>query len=241
MKEIGYSVKERISIKDTALIVMVIIILLLVIRSFFTEDKVIKIEDSLSEEEINQISPENAQELLKEGVKTYTIAAQLLATHWKVIHKNKHVFPNASEEDIFAAFASIFMSESKGKKNLAGTSINYIKGYNGMGVKCGSSWESEAIYTSYWEVVKGKRVEYSNTDDKINAFRKYNSLEEAIDDWFKFISKPIYKKAHKAKSTEGILKYLVDSGYCTDKNAANNWIAICTDYPFREIYLSAKE
>jgi len=180
-----------------------------------------------------------AQELLKLGADNYTHAAELLVTHKHVIDSNTHIFPNMPTEDIFAVMCAIFMSESKDKRlNKPGTSTAYISGYNGWGMKCGSNWKGEATYTGYWEIVKGKRVDFKKGEGgRANAWRAFDSLEEAMLSWFDLVSKKRYETARQAKSAEDCVEELVSAGYATSPRTSKMWRDIMRKYPFREVYL----
>jgi len=262
------------------IIIALSFVLVMSLISQCNNGKVMKYYDIEAEKEVEM----QAQDILKLGqTPSYNEAAELIAVYKEVFHRNAHVFPNAPEEDIFAAVCAIFMSESKDKKlNKPGTSSLYIGGYNGLGVKAGSNWKGKVRYVDYWEIVNGKRVNYKNEvkirvteegvpyykgyskktieyckknksniyiknnikyinvlkKDKNNAFRQYDSLEDAIQDWFDFVSKDRYKIARQSKSAEAIVYHLVEGGYATAA-AYKMWINIITTYNFRNIYEKA--
>ena len=225
-----------LDLKSIVIIVLSFVLVMSLI-SQCNNGKVMKYYDIEAEKEVEM----QAQDILKLGqTPSYNEAAELIAVYKEVFHRNAHVFPNAPEEDIFAAVCAIFMSESKDKKlNKPGTSSLYIGGYNGLGVKAGSNWKGKVRYVGYWEIVNGKRINFKKGEGgKANAFRQYDSLEDAIQDWFDFVSKDRYKIARQSKSAEAIVYHLVEGGYATAA-AYKMWINIITTYNFRNIYEKA--
>ena len=183
-----------------------------------------------------------AQEALKLGASDYNEAATLLAYYKETIDKNRDYYPNLETEEIFSVVCAIFMSEGskKDKKtgcSIPGKSINYTQGYNGLGVKAGSSWEGDIIIANYWEVIDGKRFNFKgNIKDKANCFRSYMNLEEALNDWFIFTSADRYEDARNASTIDDCIKELVKGGYATDKTAIKRWQNIVKSNDFINIY-----
>jgi len=194
-------------------------------------------KDTTIERELN-----NSTSIMKGEIKSYNDIAKLLVIDAKsVIHKNAYRFPNLKESDIFAVMMTCFMIESKHTGNHApGTSLAYITGFNGFGMKAGSSWKGEILTTPYWEVVKGKRINYpkkgqSKKSIRANSWRQYNSIKEAMNGWIEFIDRKVYKKAKFTKSAEGMAFY-VAKRYSTNPKAPEQWINIINKYNFRKIY-----
>lgn len=185
---------------------------------------------------IKEVSPENM--LMQGTAKDYNDAAlSLLNKAREVISRNMDKFPRMTEADVYAVMMTCFMAESKDHKiNKPGTTQQYKLGYNGFGIKCGSSWKGKSLPTSLWEVENGKRVNYKAGDlKKKDHWRQYESIEESMQDWLNLFKHKRYKKGANAKSAEGLVYYIIKY-YSTNPKARDMWINILYDYNFRKIY-----
>lgn len=96
-----------------------------------------------------------------------------------------------------------------GKSGLA------LKSNNLFGIKGGASWPGRVDQWPTWEFINGKNVQV------MANFRKYDSWEESVRDWIKFISRPRYEKAlaaAKAGNSKLFFEELQKAGYATDPN-----------------------
>jgi flagellum-specific peptidoglycan hydrolase FlgJ len=113
--------------------------------------------------------------------------------------------------------------ESSGKYNtggqwLVGGSKLSQEANNYFGIKASPQWNGKVYNISTREVVNGKD-KYQKDD-----FRKYNSVEDSIQDHLNFLlTNPRYKKAgvFEAKTVAEQAAAIKKAGYATDPNYAN--------------------
>ena len=105
-------------------------------------------------------------------------------------------------------------SQGKNSPGVVGSSYNSKFGNNYFGIKCAGGWKGPTFQADTREVINGKSV-------IINAcFRKYNSVEESILDYIKFLQdNERYKKAgfFQAKTVQDQAKALKKAGYATSE------------------------
>lgn len=94
--------------------------------------------------------------------------------------------------------------------------------HNLFGVKANSSWEGQQA------VVDTIEFDGSVASKQKAAFRKYDSIGEAVDDYVKFIQEqPRYGKAvENSQNTEAYFRELQDAGYATDPQYANKVLSV---------------
>jgi len=110
--------------------------------------------------------------------------------------------------------------ESKwGKSGLA------VNGKNLFGIKCGSSWKGDAINMKTME-------EYTpGTHTQISAlFRKYNSWEESIHDYFKFTNTKRYAALKKCTTPIAYCMAIKAAGYATSSTYVNTLMNCINTY-----------
>jgi flagellum-specific peptidoglycan hydrolase FlgJ len=105
-------------------------------------------------------------------------------------------------------------SQGKNSAGIVGSSYNAKFGNNYFGIKCAGGWKGPTFQADTREVINGKSV-------IVNAcFRKYNSVEESIADYIKFLQdNKRYEKAgfFEAKTVQDQAKALKRAGYATSE------------------------
>ena len=99
------------------------------------------------------------------------------------------------------------------------------KYHNYFGMKCGSSWKGKSV-------AKDTKEEY--TVGKLTnikaAFRAYDSMEEGIEGYFKFISTARYSNLLKAQTPQEYLTMIKNDGYATSSKYVTNNMNVVTKY-----------
>lgn len=96
----------------------------------------------------------------------------------------------------------------------------YSIGNNIFGIKADKNWKGKVKKVKTSEYVNGKKI-------YIDAyFKDYNSVYESLEDRFKFLQKPRYKKVVQAKDYKEACKEIKKAGYATDPNYDKKLIQI---------------
>lgn len=118
--------------------------------------------------------------------------------------------------------------ESQGKiggVNMVGGSSLSRNANNYFGIKASSNWNSAKYAANTVEYINGMKL--TTTD----YFRKYNSIEESILDYIKFLkSNPRYKDfgVFAQSNVENQLKAMQKAGYATNPSYAQLLISVYT-------------
>lgn len=116
--------------------------------------------------------------------------------------------------------------ESSGKiggVNMVGGSTLSRNANNYFGIKASSNWKGAKYAANTVEYINGMKL--TTTD----YFRKYNSIEESILDYIKFLKEnPRYVKVFHATSVEDQFERLQRAGYATNPNYAKFLISVYT-------------
>lgn len=115
--------------------------------------------------------------------------------------------------------AQAILESGWGESGLAKIYNNYF------GMKCGSGWKGKSINLSTKEEYK----EGTLTNIKSN-FRAYDTLEEGIEGYFKFIQSKRYKNLKDATSPQDYLNKIKEDGYATSFSYVNNCYNIIVKY-----------
>lgn len=101
-------------------------------------------------------------------------------------------------------------------------------GKNLFGIKADASWSGKKKLIKTHEYVNGKKI-------FVDAyFRDYNSIYESLEDRFKFLQKPRYKKVVGEKDYRVACKEIQKAGYATDPNYPSKLIGIIEQYKLYE-------
>jgi flagellar protein FlgJ len=87
------------------------------------------------------------------------------------------------------------------------------KSNNLFGIKAGNTWAGKFDLWPTWEVIDGKSIQVQA------KFRKYDSWEDSVKDWYRLISGPRYAKvitAGRAHRASDFFTELQKAGYATD-------------------------
>lgn len=116
--------------------------------------------------------------------------------------------------------------DADGNFKVAGSKLSR-EGNNLFGIKASKSWKGKIYNINTGEVIKGKNV-IVNAD-----FRAYDSYEDSIKDYLKFLSEnPRYAKVLKATTVKDQAIELKNAGYATAPNYAST---------VNSVYLSVKD
>lgn len=110
-------------------------------------------------------------------------------------------------------------------ESAAGTSSLGYKYHNYFGMKCGSKWTGRSVNLS-------TREEYTAgtlTNIKAN-FRVYDSMEEGVAGYFKFISSSRYSNLKDATTLQQYATMIKQDGYATSSTYVNTIISIANKY-----------
>lgn len=99
------------------------------------------------------------------------------------------------------------------------------KYHNYFGLKCGKNWVGPSVNMKTKEEYKPGVL----TTIKDN-FRAYNSMEEGVAGYYKFISTPRYANLKTAKSAEEFAKFLKADGYATDNTYVSKLVSFVNKY-----------
>lgn len=91
---------------------------------------------------------------------------------------------------------------------------------NFFGLKCGAAWRGKAVKKGTWEVYDGNRITITD------SFRVYDSVEEGVEGYFKFINWSNYRNLKEAYDAETYLRLIKQDNYATDPN----YVAKCMKY-----------
>ena len=81
---------------------------------------------------------------------------------------------------------------------------------NFFGLKCGGAWQGKSVSKRTWEVYDGKKT---NIND---LFRVYDSVEEGVEGYFKFLNWSNYRNLKSAYDAETYLRLIFQDHYATD-------------------------
>lgn len=81
---------------------------------------------------------------------------------------------------------------------------------NFFGLKCGGAWKGKSVSKKTWEVYGG------NTVNIVDNFRVYDSFEEGIEGYFKFLDWSNYRNLKTAYDPLTYLTLIVKDHYATD-------------------------
>ncbi|RKF19630.1 flagellar assembly peptidoglycan hydrolase FlgJ [Alginatibacterium sediminis] len=118
-----------------------------------------------------------------------------------------------------AIIAQAALETGWGKKVIANKDGS--SSHNLFGIKADSRWKGDSSVVNTLEYRQGVAAQEKA------AFRSYESLEESVSDYLKFIQGPRYTRAREV-SADGA-KYAIElqrAGYATDPNYANKIISI---------------
>ena len=105
-----------------------------------------------------------------------------------------------------------------------GQSTLAAKYNNHFGMKCGGAWKGKSVNMNTKE-------EYTPgvlTPIKDN-FRVYDSLEEGIEGYFKFLNWSNYRNLKNATSSKNYLELIKQDGYATSSNYVENVYRVVTE------------
>lgn len=91
---------------------------------------------------------------------------------------------------------------------------------NFFGLKCGGAWKGKRVNKRTWEVYEGKKT---NINDD---FRVYDSVEEGVEGYFKFLNWSRYRNLSSAHDPWTYLQLIHQDGYATDPN----YVQLCYNY-----------
>ena len=129
----------------------------------------------------------------------------------KVAKERGYKFPSA-------VIAQAILESGWGDSQLA-------KSYNFFGMKCGSGWTGKVVS------MKTQEQRADGSYYTITAqFRGYNSLEEGINGYFDFISKPRYNNLKEATSPRDYLQKIKNDGYATSLKYVDNNMRVVNTY-----------
>lgn len=110
-----------------------------------------------------------------------------------------------------------------------GTSSLAYKYYNYFGMKCGSSWKGKSVN------LKTKEEYTTGTLTTIkDNFRVYNSMEEGIEGYFKFISSSRYANLKSASTAKQYLERIKADGYATSSTYVTTCMNVVTKYNLKQ-------
>lgn len=137
----------------------------------------------------------------------------------KVAKKVQELAPSYNIKVISPIIAQAIIESNWGTSGLA------TKGKNLFGIKCGSSWTGASINMETKE-------EYTpGTQTNIRAyFRKYDSWDDSIVDYFKFISTKRYAALKDANTPLEYCVAIKDAGYATSSTYVNTLMSAIQKY-----------
>lgn len=87
--------------------------------------------------------------------------------------------------------------------------------FNLFNIKADSRWEGKAVNVPTIEYVNGV------ANKEIASFRRYDSIEESVNDYLQFLTQPRYEKALSSTNSSDFIHGLQNAGYATDPRYAD--------------------
>lgn len=113
-------------------------------------------------------------------------------------------------------YPSAIIAQACLESNYGKSSLGY-KYHNYFGMKCGSGWKGKSVnLKTKEEYTKGTLTTIRDN------FRAYETIEEGVDGYFKFISAKRYSNLKNATSSKNYLELIKQDGYATSSNYVNN-------------------
>lgn len=113
-------------------------------------------------------------------------------------------------------YPSAIIAQACLESNYGKSSLGY-KYHNYFGMKCGGSWKGKSVN------LKTKEEYTKGTLTSIRSnFRVYDTIDEGVDGYFKFISSKRYSNLKNATSSKNYLELIKQDGYATSSNYVNN-------------------
>lgn len=127
---------------------------------------------------------------------------------------------------------SICLAQGALESGWGGTTL-FTKANNSFGIKSTSSWTNSggATYTVQTKEQDANGKEYTVTA----AFRKYSSLQDSVNDYFKFFrDNSRYSKCFNKATAQETIQAIKDAGYATDINYVNKVMNIVNQYKLEQ-------